>query len=280
MNTYWPIYINLEKELSKLIEYIYIDDTQLTVYSPKISDLILRTCVEIESICKAIYNKNFNPKKESTDGLKFDYDILDKYLIPNWDLDKKIVMLSAINCYQTIKTFYPFQKNEISANKKNIFSWNNAYQNIKHNREQGMKPYGTIKYLFEAMAALYVLNLYYRNDEFLNLSEIDIKKIPPNMGSSFFSVNICGVGIFEILTGNQKKDENFDQSIYCPISTSEFSQICKNFGANFELELNKIASDNSCEKTELDILKELLSKNPIPWDKNKFDLVLNKKQLN
>jgi hypothetical protein len=55
MNTYWPVYKNLEAEFNRLATYIHIDDNQLTTYSSKIADLILRTVVEIESLSKKMY---------------------------------------------------------------------------------------------------------------------------------------------------------------------------------------------------------------------------------
>ena len=43
MNIYWPVFKNIESEFSKLTYDIHIDDDQLTVYSSKITDLILRS---------------------------------------------------------------------------------------------------------------------------------------------------------------------------------------------------------------------------------------------
>lgn len=50
-NLYWNVYKSLERELLSLAEIIHIDDSQLDVYSMKIADLLIRTTVEIESIC-------------------------------------------------------------------------------------------------------------------------------------------------------------------------------------------------------------------------------------
>ena len=58
MNLYWLVYKNLEKELLVLSNQIHFDDHQLTVYSVKISDLLIRCSVEIESLAKDLFLAN------------------------------------------------------------------------------------------------------------------------------------------------------------------------------------------------------------------------------
>ena len=57
-NLYWNIYQRLEQELIELSDVIFIDDVQINVYSMKIADLLMRTCVEIEAISKKLYVDN------------------------------------------------------------------------------------------------------------------------------------------------------------------------------------------------------------------------------
>lgn len=52
---YWNIYKSLERELLNLAETIHIDDSQLSVYSMRIANLLIRTVIEIESISKELY---------------------------------------------------------------------------------------------------------------------------------------------------------------------------------------------------------------------------------
>ena len=58
MNYSFSIYSALEKEVVSLFNIIHVSDVHLNVYSQRISDLILRCCVEIESLSKKIYNDN------------------------------------------------------------------------------------------------------------------------------------------------------------------------------------------------------------------------------
>ena len=59
INLYWPIYKNLEREFIELSNWIHIDDNQLSIYSVKISELLIRCSVEIESISKDLYFGSF-----------------------------------------------------------------------------------------------------------------------------------------------------------------------------------------------------------------------------
>ena len=61
-NLYWPIFKNLENELVKLSNDIHFDDDQLKIYSIKITELLIRTVVEVESISKELYFLNGGTK--------------------------------------------------------------------------------------------------------------------------------------------------------------------------------------------------------------------------
>lgn len=54
-NLYWPIYKKIEKEIVELSNHIHFDDNQLSVYSVKIVELLIRCVVEIEAISKDLY---------------------------------------------------------------------------------------------------------------------------------------------------------------------------------------------------------------------------------
>lgn len=56
-NLFFPIYQQLEKELVELSYNITFDKKQLTVYSTKIADMLLRTVSEIENISKELCKK-------------------------------------------------------------------------------------------------------------------------------------------------------------------------------------------------------------------------------
>ena len=90
-NIYWAIYRNLERELIELSEQIYFDDGQVSCYSLKIAELLIRASVEIESISKELYLSNGGPKADDN-KLYFDRDCL-KYLNEKWCLSKKKIRI-------------------------------------------------------------------------------------------------------------------------------------------------------------------------------------------
>lgn len=137
-NIYWTVYKNLERELVELSNLLHIDDIQLEIYSIKITELLIRTVVEVESISKELYFQNGGTKVDDKD-LFFDTDCLG--LLENkWFLSKKQVQVSSPNFYFNIvdnKILTPLNK----ASKRGTSSseWLRAYQAVKHNRAKSLK---------------------------------------------------------------------------------------------------------------------------------------------
>lgn len=86
-NLYWPVYKNLEREVIQLSNQIHFDDNQLSIYSVKIVELLIRCSVEIEAISKELFLTNGGV--EPQDGnLYFDTDCI-AYIENKWLLSKK-----------------------------------------------------------------------------------------------------------------------------------------------------------------------------------------------
>ena len=214
-NLYWPVYINLEKELIKLSESIHIDDAQLNVYSVKISELLIRTVVEIESLAKNLYFANGGTKADDKD-LYFDTDCM-AHLVNIWDIDKKVVLVTSSNLFfedEANRILTPLHK----SNKRGTSSadWCKAYQAVKHNRLKELKK-GNLKHFIRALAALYVLNLYYRDEKvsFIDANKEQIQDF--SFGSHIFSVmkpnNIGHVSV----DGTYSKGKDFEKHIYVAV---------------------------------------------------------------
>ncbi len=168
-NLYWPIYKNLEKECLAVANYIHFDDNQLEVYSAIIADLIVRCSIEIEALAKDLYQQlggNMLPIGDTIGtprDLYFDTDCLD-LLDQKWKLSKKQLKLTSINFHfigngnQVIYPLYKANKRGTSGSK-----WKQAYQAIKHDRKNSLTK-ANICNLIHSMGALYILNLYYKDD--------------------------------------------------------------------------------------------------------------------
>ena len=197
---FWQTYLNLEKELIEVSKYIFFTDevqvnskgklvtqscnSQLEVFSPHISDLLVRCCVQIEALSKELYFDNGGTKPRGDTSIFFDEDCL-KLIDIKWQTHSKEVLIVA--------PFFNFTKDENrvlkplnEAHKRQGTYWEKAYQAVKHDRYSSLQK-GNIKALIHALAALYLLNLYYRNDSWITKYQ-DISKHDYSMGSAIFSV--------------------------------------------------------------------------------------------
>ncbi|HRG34235.1 MAG TPA: hypothetical protein PLN76_13245 [Saprospiraceae bacterium] len=217
-NFYWTVYKNLEKELIELSYLIHIDDHQLDIYSIKIAELLLRTSVEIESISKALYFKNGGTKPDDI-NLFFDTDCID-LLESKWQLSKKQVQISSPNLYFTLpenQVLTPLKK----ANKRGTGSsdWQKAYQAIKHNRVTSL-PKANLKHLIRAMAALYLLNIYFNDNFYLLEKDSSGVNFDRNIGSIVFSIKLHVNQSLSVGT-DYYKNYDFDESTYLLKPTDE-----------------------------------------------------------
>ena len=224
-NMYWPIYMNLEKEMLDLANRIHFSDDQLNVYSMYIADLIVRAAIEIESLSKELYiglggNTNLTDNDGNSRDLFFDTDCID-YLENAWRLSNKQVLISAANMFfanEENTVLFPLKK----ANKRGTSGskWKQAYQALKHDRRNALHK-ATIKNLISSMGALYILNLYYREDK-VDLGRVyghDIS-FDNRMGSNAFSAYYCkatSINLSQEMNDNNiisLSDDEIAKSIY------------------------------------------------------------------
>ncbi|WP_150565316.1 hypothetical protein [Pandoraea morbifera] len=296
-NIYWPVFRNLEKSVDDLAFAIHIDDAQLNVYSSRITDLILRAAAEIESLAKELYRAHGGTK--ANDSIKFDDDAI-KLLKTQWLLEEKKVILSSSHCFQSNRVLMPFVKNEArtsSATGKMTYSWNNAYQNLKHDRGNSM-TFGSVRYLFDIMAALFVLNVYHRNETIKLGKDQAGLSFPLNLGSSLFSIELSN-NPSHGPQGEFIKKPDFASSIYYVDRTPESGKIFQDSIAAFNVAQSEVfsrhpkiiefVSKNDVSNYQgnlawevlgqdecLRIVRQVMSANPIAGDKLEYVALLNK----
>ncbi|HFU5941570.1 hypothetical protein Q2K23_13300 [Enterococcus faecium] len=153
MDDYKKIFNHIEMEVIDLSYSISFKKGQECVYSPRIANLIIRLGSLLESIIKEQCGET---------DIKYDADDVINYL----GIANKTVIVSNPEYKFSQKKFTPFQKNQEKLNKKNTnkhavgqtqYSWNNAYQSLKHQFLQMMPEYGNLRYLFEILSVLAVL---------------------------------------------------------------------------------------------------------------------------
>ena len=197
---FWQTYLNLERELLELSRYVYITDhklvnngselkeencpSQIETFSPHIADLLIRTCIEIEALSKELYFELGGEKKRGDTSLLFDEDCL-KLIDIKCKTSKKVVIVSCSSFDLTNEQNY-ILKPLREAHKRKGTDWERAYQAVKHDRHSSISK-GTIKNLLHALAALYLLNVYFRDDTFYT-RYLDMNKLDMSMGSKVFSL--------------------------------------------------------------------------------------------
>lgn len=221
---FWQTYLNLESEILDLSKYIYITDTttkidnktkkvksvicenQLETYSNYIADLLIRCCVEIEAISKELYFDNGGVKTRGDKNIYFDTDCL-ALLNKKWEISNKVVMVVASN-FNLIKDENRILTPLNKADERSKTVWTKAYQAVKHDRYNSLYQ-GNIKALLHAMAALYLLNIYYRNIK-LSVKCTDMYKLDMSFGSKLFSLKKPKNPLTDIL--NDVKHESILES--------------------------------------------------------------------
>lgn len=215
---FWQTYLNLEKEVIEVSRYIFITDeitvrkdgaettqaydAQLNTFSPHLADLLVRCCVQIEAISKELYHANGGTKPRGDKTLFFDEDCL-KLIDMKWATHNKRVLVVA--------PFFNLTKDENrvlrplkEAHKRSGAYLEKAYQAVKHDRFASLK-YGNVKAVLHALAALYLLNVYYRNESWV-VPYKDLRKTDYSLNSSIFAVNPPTVE--QLWYGNEPKQSD------------------------------------------------------------------------
>ena len=216
-NLYWSAYKRLENEIISMTTDIKFDDDQIKVYSDKFLEILIRTSIEIEAISKELYLKNGGTEIVPESDMFFDTVCL-QFLEEKWNLSKKCVFVNGMGFFfeqDTNKVLMPLKK----ANKRGSSGakWKQAYQAVKHNRSANYKL-GNMKNCIDALAALYVLNIYYK-DEIYQLADLkDDNNFDQTQGSLIYSIMISKGNSFNGIIDIDEK------SIYCINYTKEFVQ--------------------------------------------------------
>lgn len=256
---YWQIFKNLEHQFLDLANVIHINDSQQNVYSMQIADMIIQTVVEIEALAKELYLLNGGvvvPDEE----MYFD-TVCMNHLNNIWRLEDKVVLVVSPNIYfdnDENKILKPLNK----ASKRGTSSadWNKAYQAVKHNRIKELKK-GNIKHLLHGLAALYVLNLYYRDLQIKDLKDSEKSRIDASFGSDLFAVKIhtiSGLGA----DGIYEKKDDYDECVYIEVHEAKskdaalkaFKSLNAYFNSNGIAELQKMINER--RKSGLEVTQE------------------------
>jgi hypothetical protein len=174
-NMFWGIYKNLEREVLNLAEMVHFTDNQSKVYSARIADLLIRCNVEAESLIRELYKREARPATTQVGEML-------NSLNNDWKLEKKLVSVISPNMHYSAgyASFCPYLYTNKDTN-----DFYCAYNAVKHDRANNFERYATIHFLLRSMGALFLLNIYYRNETF----QLQNTRTPPDnsLGSSIFA---------------------------------------------------------------------------------------------
>ncbi|MBF1406502.1 MAG: hypothetical protein HXN23_09845 [Porphyromonas sp.] len=241
-NLYWNVYRSLERELLDIADTIHIDDEQLSTYSMRIANLLVRTVIEIESISKELYFREGGKWPLDEDSIKreekseteegsgedssrnknvqphpyFDTNCLD-FLENKWTLSERMVVISTPRLYLVKEPNMCFKPLK-GASKRGKPSWKKAYQDVKHNRGQSLKK-GTLDNVIHALGALFLLNLYYKDQRFDLYKDEEPRDFDEHLGSSIFTVKIHPFSGY--INPGYTEDDAVDECVYLIRITDE-----------------------------------------------------------
>lgn len=150
-------YLNIEKDLRNIFDYIEPDEGNLSVFSFELYSLLLRACTEVELNCKLIMEAN-GATPQGRFFTMADYkkleksSLLSKYVViyNNWrQRDPATGELEYIS-----KQLTPFQNFDAALNKSP--DWYSAYNEVKHNREENLEK-ASLENCLNAVAGLLVV---------------------------------------------------------------------------------------------------------------------------
>ena len=150
-------YINIEKELRNIFNYIEPDENNLKAFSFELYSLLLRACTEVELNCKLIMKANGATRRDDHFTMN-DYkqieqaSQLSKYVAKFNNWRRKNPHSGEIEYIS--KEFIPFANFAPSISKSP--DWYSAYNTVKHNREENLEQ-ANLENCMNAVAGILVL---------------------------------------------------------------------------------------------------------------------------
>lgn len=182
--SFWPILKRLESEVCELSFAVAYSDEHLLVYSSRLADLLLRACAECENVGKALcLDKRLVASGTSVERFNFP-------AVGNAICSRVAIHTTAVSITWPYQSFTstgitPFKTWRPAGSTNPI--WFDAYNRVKHDRLGNAKK-ASVENVIQAVAGLFVLNLWLREDEVTGISEhIDLARRRIESYSHFFS---------------------------------------------------------------------------------------------
>lgn len=171
ISKYWNYYLNIERSIMELENYITFDERNFNCFSIEFIKMFQMICSEIDVVLKLITSKS------SMKGYK-------EYLLNN---EYKEIVNSEANLILKINlSFNPFSLLDLNTKLK----WWEEYNNVKHDRlKNDNYTQANLKNVLESLAALYILESFYYNIKFYKKDENSNYSVPTPKSKLFSKVS-------------------------------------------------------------------------------------------
>lgn len=155
-SSYIRSFLLILEDLKNIFNYIEPSDINLKCYSFKIYEILLRSCIEFESNCKAILIENWY-KKNPNDMNIIDYNKIEY----THNLSSYLVKVPFWSWSNNIRQPFKDWKDPL----KGPLTWYQAYNTTKHNRQEEFSS-ATFENMIDSVCWLLVIlsSQFYNND--------------------------------------------------------------------------------------------------------------------
>lgn len=201
---YTRAFLIIQEDLKKLFEFVEPSDNNCSTYSFRIHELLMRTCIEVETNFKAILKENiFNPIFNS--GSRQGQPRTEKY----WNINdfKKVNKTHHLDDYSIEFPFWKGTKNIrepfVEWKSNGNLTWYQAYNSAKHDRLNNFEQ-ANLDNLLNAFSGLCVLlSAQFRH--------VDFQPGPDNLQAQGYNYFGGGFGIGDYLMVDYPDDWSEDE---------------------------------------------------------------------
>jgi hypothetical protein len=151
----------LKKDLKLIFEYVEPCEENLNTFSHRTFELLIRACMEVESLCKLVFSKNRVALPHNANMIRYS-DLEGAMKLSEYEV------LSYGFKYPPFAPFSSFS-NDIRENRSP--EWYRAYNNVKHNRTEKFNQ-ASLDNVIQAVGAVYVLLVAQFGPGFDHISQI------------------------------------------------------------------------------------------------------------
>ena len=149
MNKYWRYYILLEKKFIETLNYVELAKENFSTYSIEYAHQLLAVGSELDTFFKIYCGFNLNDRKNIGDYTR--------YIISDYPQ----ITAQVVEIYNTEITLTPYEEwSQWNTHSGNLLSWWDAYNLIKHNRQENITK-ASMGNVITALAALNIIEMKY-----------------------------------------------------------------------------------------------------------------------